>query len=72
MLLFTEQPRLQPVEVDVDDRRREQREHLTDEQAADHCVAERLADLGALTKPRTLKQKARRFPLLRRRHRCAM
>ena len=43
----TRQKTREPVEVDVDYRRREQRQHLADQQAADHRVAERLADLGA-------------------------
>src|SRR5215218_3514068 len=37
----------QPIEEQVDDRRREERQHLADEQAADHDDAERLAQLGA-------------------------
>ena len=37
----------QPVEVEIDHRRGEQRQHLADDQAADDGEAERLAQLGA-------------------------
>jgi hypothetical protein len=35
------------VHVDVDDRRREQSQYLRHEEAADYCIAERLADFRA-------------------------
>ena len=41
------QPHRQAIEIEVDDRRREQREHLADDQAADDGDAERLAQFGA-------------------------
>src|SRR5204862_6479715 len=47
LLLFPEQPALQPVEVDVDNRRRIERENLRQREPADDGVAERLADLRA-------------------------
>ena len=37
----------EPVEIEIDHRRREQRQRLADDQAADHGVAERLADFRA-------------------------
>ncbi len=39
--------RRDPVKHEVDDRRREEREHLADDQAADDRDAERVAELGA-------------------------
>src|ERR1700719_1824042 len=37
----------QPIEIEIDHRRRVERQQLRDEQAADDAVAERLTDLGA-------------------------
>jgi hypothetical protein len=37
---------LQPIEIEVDNWRREQRQDLGQDQAADNRVAERLANLG--------------------------
>src|ERR1700730_13986258 len=45
--LLPEDPGLQPVEVDIDDRRRVERQNLRQKQAADDGVAERLAKLRA-------------------------
>src|SRR5262245_40524859 len=39
------QPLLQPVEIEIDDRRRVEREQLAQREAADHGVAKRLAQL---------------------------
>src|SRR3982074_327577 len=47
VLLFAEQPGLQPVQVDVDNRRRIESENLRQGQTADDGVAERLAYLRA-------------------------
>jgi hypothetical protein len=41
------EPVLELTEIDIDHRRREQRQGLADDQAADHGVAERLPNLGA-------------------------
>src|SRR5690242_9749064 len=41
------QPLLQPVEIEVDDRRRVEREQLAQRKAAHHRIAERLPQLGA-------------------------
>jgi hypothetical protein len=37
---------MQPVEIEIDDRRGVEREQLAQRQPADHGVAERLAQLG--------------------------
>src|SRR6267378_6034081 len=50
LLLFPEQPGLQAVEVDIDDRRRIQREDLRQREAADDGIAERLANLRAYSR----------------------
>ena len=48
----------EPIEEQVDDRRREQRQHLAHEQAADHDEAERLAQLGARARGQHQRQRA--------------
>src|SRR5882724_2334001 len=45
LLLFPEDPGLQPVKIDIDDRRRIESENLRQCEAADDGVAERLAKL---------------------------
>src|ERR1700738_3990213 len=45
--LYTEQPGLQPVEIDIDDGRRIEGEDLRQGEAADDGVAERLANFRA-------------------------
>src|SRR6266851_6074348 len=47
LLLFPEQPALQAVEVDIDNRRRIKCENLRQSEAADDGVTERLANLRA-------------------------
>src|SRR5215471_10587294 len=44
---FPKQPALQPIQVDIDNGRREEREYLRQSEPADNGVAEWLADLGA-------------------------
>src|ERR1700757_3321830 len=51
LLLVSEQPALQPVEIDVNDRRRIEREDLRHRESTDDGVTERLADFRA--DPRT-------------------
>src|SRR5215469_16513867 len=43
------EPNLQAIEIKIDHRRGEQREQLTDDEAADHRVTERLAQLRTRT-----------------------
>jgi hypothetical protein len=47
MRLARRNPALQPIEIEIDHRRGEQREQLAQREAADHGVAERLAQLRA-------------------------
>src|SRR6267142_4720077 len=47
LLLFSVQPALQPVEIDIDNRRRIKREKLRQSEAADDGIPERLANLRA-------------------------
>src|SRR5208282_4803347 len=61
---FSEDPGLQPVEIDVDDRRRIERENLRQGQTADDGITERLANLRA--DPRTHHH---RYATEQRRHR---
>src|SRR5712672_1473638 len=66
LLLFSssEDPALQPVEIDIDDRRRIESENLRQSEAADDGVTERLANLRA--DPRTYHH---RHATKQRRHR---
>src|SRR5579883_2284715 len=46
-LALAEKPGLQAVEIEIDNRRRIEGEHLAEREAADHRIAERLAQLRA-------------------------